>query len=122
MLFPPAYAQSPAGGGTDIMLQILPLLLIFVVFYFLLIRPQQKKIKQHRSMVSALGRGDEVLTQGGAVGKITRLLDGEFIEIEIAPGVEVRYLRTSIQKVLENQPKRKATSAKKAKKSAGKKA
>ena len=71
MLISPAYAQAAEDGGAGGMLQLLPLVLIFVVFYFLLIRPQQKKMKAHRSMVEALKRGDKVVTGGGLLGTVT---------------------------------------------------
>ena len=95
-----AYAQEEASGGTSIFLQLLPLLLIFVVFYFLLIRPQQRKLKQHRSMVAALRRGDEVVTQGGLIGRVVRVVDAKYLQIEFADSVRVRCLRNSVQEIL----------------------
>ena len=95
-----AYAQEEANGGTSIFLQLLPLLLIFVVFYFLLIRPQQRKLKQHRNMVAALRRGDEVVTQGGLIGRVVRVVDAKYLQIEFADSVRVRCLRNSVQEVL----------------------
>ena len=81
--------------------QIIPLLLIFGIMYFLLIRPQQKKLKEHQAMVTALRRGDSVITQGGIVGKVTKVKDDDNeIEVEIAKGVNVRVVRSTIATVL----------------------
>lgn len=102
MLISPAYAQ--AGGLFDsqsAMIQFLPLVLIFVVFYFLLIRPQQQKQKTHRSMLDSLRRGDRVVTGGGIVGSVNRVTPGsDEIEVDIAQGVRVRVLRSTIASVL----------------------
>lgn len=81
--------------------QIFPLVLIFAIMYFLLIRPQQKKMKAHQSMVSALRRGDQVVTQGGLIGKVTKVKDGENeLEVELADGVKVRVVQSTIAQVL----------------------
>ncbi|MBA1337307.1 MAG: preprotein translocase subunit YajC [Pelagibacterales bacterium] len=77
--------------------QFVPLILIFVIFYFFLIRPQQKKIKDHKMMVSALKRGDEVVTSGGIIGKIDKVLDGDKIELTIAENVTIQVIRSTIQ-------------------------
>lgn len=82
------------------MIQLLPLVLIFVVFYFLLIRPQQKKMKTHRTMVDALKRGDKVITGGGLLGTVTKAPEGNEIIIEIAEGVRVKVMRHTIQEIL----------------------
>jgi preprotein translocase subunit YajC len=97
MFISPAYAQAAAGvpGGFDIM-SIVPLILIFVVFYFLLIRPQQKKVKEHRDMVTNLRRGDKIVTSGGIIGTITKVVSEGEIQLEIAEGVRVRCARTMI--------------------------
>ena len=96
----PAYAQD-AGGTAAVIMQMLPLILIFVVFYFLLIRPQQKKMKDHREMLGQLKRGDRVLTAGGIVATITKVKDGsDEIEAEIAPNVKVTVVRGTIGSVL----------------------
>ncbi len=79
--------------------QFVPLILIFVIMYFLLIRPQQKKVKEHQAMVAALRRGDEVVTQGGLIGKITKVKDDTEIEVELASGVKVRVVRPTIAQV-----------------------
>ena len=93
-----AFAQTSAAPGSDLM-AFLPMILIFVVFYFLLIRPQQKKAKEHRAMLSALQKGEEVVTAGGVVGRISKLSD-QYATIEIAPGVEVSVQRSSIAQLL----------------------
>ena len=80
--------------------QLLPLLLIFAIMYFLLIRPQQKKAKEHAAMVDALRRGDQVITQGGLIGKVTKVRDDGEIEVEIADGVRVRVVKSTITNVM----------------------
>lgn len=99
MLEVPAYA-APAGAvaGPNPILQLAPLILIFVIFYFLIIRPQQKRLKDHREMVSNLRRGDVVVTGGGIVGKITRVDDAE-ATVEIAEEVRVKILKATINEV-----------------------
>ena len=99
MLISPAYAQAAGDGGGG-MLQLLPLVLIFVVFYFLLIRPQQKKMKAHRTMVDALSRGDKVVTGGGLLGTVTKAPEGGEVQVEIAEGVRVKVMRHTIQEIL----------------------
>ena len=78
----------------------IPIILIFVIMYFLLIRPQQKKIKEHKNMVDNLRRGDQVLTQGGIIGKITKVKEGEELEVELAKEVKVSVIRSTIVNVL----------------------
>ncbi|MCV2889570.1 preprotein translocase subunit YajC [Ruegeria aquimaris] len=80
--------------------QFLPLILIFAIMYFLLIRPQQKKVKEHQAMVAALRRGDQVITQGGLVGKVVKVKDDGELEVEIAEGVKVRVIKATIAQVL----------------------
>lgn len=102
MLISTAYAQG-AGGMFDqnALIQFLPLVLIFVVFYFLLIRPQQQKQKQHRSMLDTLRRGDRVVTGGGIIGTVNRVTEGsDEIEVDIAQNVRVRVLRSTVTSVL----------------------
>ena len=98
MWISPAYAQDAAAGGTGaIVMQLLPLILIFAVFYFLLIRPQQKKMKDHREMLQKLKRNDKVITGGGIVGTIAKVRDdSDEIEVEIAQGVRITVLRGTI--------------------------
>jgi preprotein translocase subunit YajC len=80
--------------------QFIPLILIFVIMYFLLIRPQQKKLKEHKAMVDALRRGDQVVTQGGLIGKVAKVKDDNEIEVELSEGVKVRVVRSTIAQVL----------------------
>jgi preprotein translocase subunit YajC len=101
MFATPAYAQAAGQGGAGAaFLQFLPLILIFAIMYFLLIRPQQKKLKQHQQMVEALRRGDQVVTQGGLIGKVTKVKDDKEIEVELTDGVRVRVVRNTISQVL----------------------
>ncbi|PKU23699.1 preprotein translocase subunit YajC [Telmatospirillum siberiense] len=102
MFISEAYAQAAGGsaGGLESLQQFLPLVLIFVVFYFLLLRPQQKKMKAHREMVSQLRRGDRVLTQGGIIGQINKVISETEVSVEIADGVRVRVIRSAISEVL----------------------
>ncbi len=95
-----AWAQAPAGGAADGgLLSLLPLVLIFVVFYFLLIRPQQKRAKEHKKMVETLKNGDEVVTNGGTLGKVTAVGE-QFVTLEVAAGVEIKVQRQAIQMML----------------------
>lgn len=87
--------MDPAALG-----QFVPLILIFAIMWFLLIRPQQKKIKQHQKMVEALRRGDQVVTQGGIIGKVSKVKDNNELELEIAEGVRVRVVRSTVSQVL----------------------
>ena len=100
MFVPPAYAQAAAGGGGSGFEAFLPLILIFGVFYVLLIRPQQKKMKEHKVTLSAIRRGDKVVTGGGIVGTVTKVIDDLEITVEIADGVKVRVQRGLISTVL----------------------
>lgn len=101
MLISTAYAQAAGGAGAGFdLISLLPLVLIFVVFYFLLIRPQQKKVKEHRAMVQALRRGDRVVTSGGIVGQVTKVLSDTEIQVEISEGVRVRMVRSAVNEVL----------------------
>ena len=99
MFATPAYAQA-AGGGAAAFGSFVPLILIFAIMYFLLIRPQQKKLKDHQKMVSNVRRGDQVVTQGGIIGKIAKVKDDNEVEIEIATGVKVRVVKSTIAQVL----------------------
>ncbi|MBT5186760.1 MAG: preprotein translocase subunit YajC [Kordiimonadaceae bacterium] len=98
MFISEAYAQT-AGGGDGGLMGLLPFVLIFVVFYFLLIRPQQKRAKEHKSMVEALKRGDKVVTSGGIVAKVSKVIDDNEVELEIAKEVKVRVIRSTITQV-----------------------
>ena len=100
MLISPAYAQAAGSASqTDSLLTFLPMVAIFVVFYFLLIRPQQKKQKEARAMLEALNKGDEVVTAGGIVGRISKLSD-QYATIEIAPNTEMVVQRGAISQLL----------------------
>lgn len=102
MFISSAYAQTAGGAGADsttaLIMQIAPLVLIFIVFYFLLIRPQQRRMKQHQEMIGALKRNDVVVTSGGMIGKVKSVADDE-VRLELAPNVEVRVVRGSISEV-----------------------
>src|SRR5256886_16999413 len=95
-----AYAQGTGIFDQNAMIQFLPLILIFVVFYFLLIRPQQRKAKDHKTMLDALRRGDRVVTGGGIIGTVARVDNPEEVIVDIADGVRVRVLRSTITSVL----------------------
>ena len=100
MFATPAFAQAAGGAGPGAAFaQFIPLILIFAIKYFLMIRPQQKRVKQHRAMVEALKKGDHVITQGGILGKVTSVRDDE-LEVEIAQGVKVRIVRSTVSQVL----------------------
>ena len=101
MFVTPAYAQAAAGGAgaSAAFAQFIPLILIFAIMYFLMIRPQQKRVKQHKEMVAALKKGDQVVTQGGIIGKVASVRDEE-LEVEIATGVRVRVVRGTVSQVL----------------------
>ncbi|WOI54857.1 preprotein translocase subunit YajC [Palleronia sp. LCG004] len=97
MFVTPAFAQD-AGGAGGAFVSFVPLILIFAIMYFLLIRPQQKKVKEHQKMVEALRRGDQVVTAGGLLGKVVKVQEGE-AEVEIADGVKVRVIKSTIAQV-----------------------
>jgi preprotein translocase subunit YajC len=99
MLITPAYAQSPFGGNTDMITSLLPFVLIFVIMYFLILRPQQKRAKQHSEMVKNVRKGDTVITSGGLVGRVTKVIDDDQIEVEVADGVRVRQMRAMVSDV-----------------------
>lgn len=80
--------------------QFIPLILIFAIMYFLLIRPQQKKVKEHAAMVEALRRGDQIVTQGGLIGKVSKVKEDNEVEVELAEGVKVRVVKSTIAQVL----------------------
>ena len=80
--------------------QFIPLILIFAIMYFLLIRPQQKRLKDHKAMVESLRRGDQVVTQGGLIGKVAKVKDGDEVEVELNEGVKVRVVKSTIAQVL----------------------
>lgn len=94
-----APAAAPEGGLQSSLMSMLPLVLMFVVLYFVMIRPQMKKQKEHRAMIDALAKGDEVVTAGGLLGKVSKLGDG-YLSIELAAGVEVQLQRSAVVQVL----------------------
>ena len=103
MFVTPAFAQAttaaPAGGG-GFLVQILALLLIFLVFWLLIIRPQSKRMKEHKARIDAVKRGDQVVTGGGLVGKVTKVEEG-FVEVELAPNVKVRAVKSTLTDLID---------------------
>jgi preprotein translocase subunit YajC len=101
MFISPAYAQGSLFGGGDggMLVSLLPFVLIFVIMYFLILRPQQKRVKAHQEMVKNVRRGDTVVTNGGLVGKVTKVIDDDQIEIEIADDVRIRQMRQMVTDV-----------------------
>jgi preprotein translocase subunit YajC len=99
MFITPAFAQTPGDFFSSPIGSILPFILIFVIMYFLILRPQQRRVKQHQEMVKNLRRGDTVISSGGLVGKVTKLVDDDQIEVEIADGVRVRQMRSMVSDV-----------------------
>jgi preprotein translocase subunit YajC len=96
----PAFAQVPgAGGGTDMLIQLVPFLLIFVIMWFLIIRPQQRRAKTHQELIKNVRRGDTIITSGGLIAKVSKVIDDAEVEAEIAEGVRVRIVRGMIQDV-----------------------
>jgi preprotein translocase subunit YajC len=96
----PAYAQAPAApGGGDILMQMLPFVLIFIIMYFLLIRPQQKRVKAHQEMIKNVRRGDTVVLNSGMIGKVTKVIDDAEAEVEIADNVRVKVVKSMIADV-----------------------
>jgi preprotein translocase subunit YajC len=100
MFITPAFAQgSPFGGDNNMLVSLLPFVLIFVIMYFLILRPQQKRVKQHAEMVKNVRKGDTVINSGGMIGRVTKVIDDEQIEIEVADGTRVRQMRQMIAEV-----------------------
>ena len=101
MFIAPAFAQSGLFGGDSagMITSFMPLILIIVIMYFLILRPQQQKLKAHQAMIKALRRGDTVVTNGGLVAKVTKVVDDDQIEVEIADGVRVRQMRAMVSDV-----------------------
>jgi len=101
MFITEAWAQGAgAGGGSDFLVQLFPLVLIFIVFYFLLIRPQQAKVKAQREMLSGVKRGDRVVTGGGIIGLVTKVIGDNELQVELADGVRVRIIKATITDIL----------------------
>ncbi|MET0536585.1 MAG: preprotein translocase subunit YajC [Xanthobacteraceae bacterium] len=99
MFVTPAFAQGGMLGGDNMLVQLLPFILIFVIMYFLILRPQQKRTREHTELIKNVRRGDTVITSGGLVGKVTKVVDDDQIEIEVADGVRVRQVRSMISGV-----------------------
>jgi preprotein translocase subunit YajC len=99
MFITPAYAQGVGGDATSMLTSLLPFALIFVIMYFLILRPQQKRVKDHAEMVKNLRRGDTIVTSGGLVGKVTKVVDDDQVEMEISDGVRIRQMRQMISAV-----------------------
>ncbi|MBI5718932.1 MAG: preprotein translocase subunit YajC [Burkholderiales bacterium] len=99
MIISPAYAQAASGGAESSLVSLLPLVLMFVVLYFIMIRPQMKKQKEHKAMVEAIAKGDEVVIAGGVLGRVAKLGDS-YLHVEVANGVELQVQRASVIQVL----------------------
>ena len=103
MLITPAFAQGGpfglSGDSSSMIMQFMPLILIIVIMYFLILRPQQQRVKQHAELVKNVRRGDIVITNGGLVGKVTKVIDDDQIEIEISDDVRIRQIRSMITDV-----------------------
>lgn len=100
MFISQAWAQGTGGGSGDFLVQLFPLVLIFVVFYFLLIRPQQAKARAQREMLSGVKRGDRVVTGGGIIGLVTKVISDNEVQVELADGVRVRIIKQTITDIL----------------------
>ena len=100
MFISQAWAQGASGGSSDFLVQLFPLVLIFIVFYFLLIRPQQSKMKAQREMLGGVKRGDRVVTGGGIIGLVTKVISDNELQVELAEGVRVRVLKQTITDII----------------------
>ena len=103
MILSPAYAQAGEAAAPNALVQLAPLVFIFVIFYFLLIRPQMTARKKHQEMVSNVRRGDTVVTAGGIIGKVTKVLEGDEVMVELADKVQVRVVKATLSDV-RNKP------------------
>jgi preprotein translocase subunit YajC len=100
MFMTPAFAQTAAApAGADIFMQLVPFVLIFVIMYFLILRPQQKKLRDHKEMINNVKRGDQVTLSGGILGKISKVIDDNTVEVEIGEGVKIKALRGAVAEV-----------------------
>jgi preprotein translocase subunit YajC len=99
MFISPAWAQTAGGSQQDFLIQLAPFAIILVIMYFLILRPQQKRAKAHQEMIKALRRGDTVITSGGFIGKVTKVVDDNEIEVELASDTRVRMLRGMVAEV-----------------------
>jgi preprotein translocase subunit YajC len=99
MFISPAYAQSGPGGMGELVNLLVPMLMVFVIFYFFMIRPQQQRMKEHRAKIDPIRRGDTVVTSGGIIGKVTKVKDDGEIEVEIADNTRVRVVKSTVADV-----------------------
>src|ERR687892_414703 len=99
MFISPAYAQSAPGGMGELVNLLVPMLMVFVIFYFFMIRPQQQRMKEHRAKIDAIRRGDTVVTSGGIIGKVTKVKDDGEIEVEIAENTRIRVIKSTVAEV-----------------------
>lgn len=101
MFTTPAYAQAPGGGmgGMELLVQIVPFIIVFAILYFLIIRPQQQRVKNHQAMVAGVRRGDTVITSGGIIGKVAKVLEDDEVLVEVADGVRLRVVKSSLSEV-----------------------
>ncbi len=101
MFATPAYAQEAGSAGAmGGLAGIIPFILMFVIFYFLLIRPQQKRMKEHKKMVENLRRGDQIVSAGGIIGKVTKVMEDDEVEVQVADGVKIRLVKSTVSAVL----------------------
>ena len=99
MFITPAYAQSAGGGGQDLLVTFFPFILVFAIIYFLIIRPPQKRAREHKEMINNVRRGDTVVTAGGLIGKVTRVGEDNELQVEIGEGVRVRVIKSTLTDV-----------------------
>lgn len=99
MFITPAYAQTAGAGGPDFLMSLLPFVAIFAIMYFLIIRPQRQRMKKHQEMVANLRRGDTIVTTGGLIGKVAKVIDDGELQVELSEGVKVRVVRSMVQEV-----------------------
>lgn len=99
MFVTPAFAQGAGGGAGDILTSLAPILILIVIFWLLIFRPQQKRMKAHQAMLASVRRGDTIVTTGGIVGKVSKVTEGEDLEVEIASGTKVKVVRSMISDV-----------------------
>lgn len=99
MFITPAYAQAAGGGASDLLTSIMPILLIIPIFYFLIIRPQQNRVKSHKAMLNAVKRNDTIVTSGGIIGKVIKVNDNGELDVEIAKGIKVKLVQSMVSDV-----------------------
>jgi preprotein translocase subunit YajC len=99
MFVTPAFAQGAGGGAGDILTSLAPILILIVIFWLLIFRPQQKRVKAHQEMLAGIRRGDTIVTTGGIVGKVTKVVEGEDLEVEVSSGVKVKVVQSMVSDV-----------------------